>query len=109
VTILARDAATADAAATLVGNAVNIDAPGIILRPARELDPDSDLGGRLVTVEVPPLLPAQIAAALAAGRARAEDYLRRGLIIAAAITLQSMSEIASGKKLLAPSRSSGSC
>jgi len=109
VTILACDAATADIVATLVGNAVNIDAPGVLRRPARELDPDSDLGDRLVTVEVPPLLPAQIAAALAAGRARAEDYLRRGLIIAAAITLQSMSEIASGKKLLAPSRSSGSC
>src|SRR5581483_1286942 len=93
VTILARDAATADVAATLVGNAVNIEAPGIVRRPARDLDPDSDLGGRLVTVEVPPLMPAQIDTALAAGRARAVDYRRRGLIAAAAITLQSHNEV----------------
>src|SRR6185295_14196526 len=42
VTILARNAATADVAATLVANAVNIDSPVILRRPARELDPDSD-------------------------------------------------------------------
>ena len=52
VTVLARDAATADAAATLIANAVDIDSPAIMRRPARELDPDSDLGDRLVTVSV---------------------------------------------------------
>lgn len=109
VTILARDAATADVAATLVGNAVNIDAPGVIRRAAHELDPDSDLGDRLVTVEVPPLTPAQIAAALASGSACADDYVRRGLITAAAITLQSVSEIVGGRELLAPLRPSGRC
>jgi ApbE superfamily uncharacterized protein (UPF0280 family) len=100
VTILARDAATADAAATLVGNAVNIEAPGVIRRPARDLDPDSDLGDLPVTVEVGPLTPTQISAALAAGRSRAEDYLGRGLIIAAALTLQSFTEIVGGERLL---------
>lgn len=100
VTILARDAAAADAAATLVGNAVNIEAPAVIRRPARALDPDSDLGDRLVTVEVGALNPAQIAQALAAGRARAEDYVRRGLIVAAAMTLQSCSEIVGGGLLI---------
>jgi len=100
VTILARDAATADVAATLVGNAVNIDAPGIVRRPARELDPDSDLGGRLVTVGVPPLTLPQITAALASGRTRAEDYVGRRLSAAAAITLQSVSEVVSEETLL---------
>src|SRR6185503_1891969 len=52
VTILARDAATADVAATLVANAVNIDSPAIQRRPARELDPDSDLRDLPVTVSV---------------------------------------------------------
>ena len=93
VTVLARDAAAADAAATLVGNAVNIDAPCVVRRPARALDPDSDLGERPVTVEVGALTQAQIADALSAGRARAQDYLRRGLIVAAVMTLQSWTEI----------------
>ena len=55
VTALARDAATADVAATLIANAVDIDSPAIERRPARDLDPDSDLGDRLVTVAVGPL------------------------------------------------------
>ena len=42
-TVLAATAAAADAAATLIANAVNIDHPAIERRPARELDPDSDL------------------------------------------------------------------
>ena len=107
VTILARDAATADVAATLVGNAVNIDAPGIVRRTARELDPDSDLGERLVTVEVPPLTPAQIATALKAGRARTEDYFRHGLIAAAAITLESFSELVGGETVFPTAEPSG--
>ena len=43
VTVLAATAAAADAAATLIANAVNVDHPSIERRPARELDPDSDL------------------------------------------------------------------
>ena len=45
-------AAAADAAATLIANAVDIDHPAIERRPARELDPDSDLGDLPVTVAV---------------------------------------------------------
>ena len=52
VTVLAGDAATADIAATLVANAVDIDSPAVKRRPARDLDPDSDLGDSLVTVAV---------------------------------------------------------
>jgi ApbE superfamily uncharacterized protein (UPF0280 family) len=100
VTILARDAASADAAATLVGNAVNVEAACITRRPARALDPDSDLGDRLVTAEVGPLTPAQIADALAAGWACAADYQRRALIAAAAMTLQSSTETLGGERLL---------
>src|SRR5689334_13601643 len=51
-TVLARDGAAADAAATLIANAVNADHPAITRRSARELDPDSDLGEHLVTVDV---------------------------------------------------------
>ena len=87
VTVLARDAPSADAAATLIANAVNVDDPAIVRRPARDLDPDSDLGDLPVVVDVGPLTPAQIAAALDAGVARAEAMRRAGLIEAALLTL----------------------
>lgn len=87
VTVLARDAGAADAAATIIANAVNIDDPAVLRRPARDLDPDSDLGDTPVTVDVGPLTPAQIAAALDAGVARAEALRHAGLIAAALLTL----------------------
>jgi len=88
VTVLARSAAEADAAATLIANAVNIKHPAIVRAPARSLREDSDLGDRLVTVEVPALAPAQIDAALAAGVDCAERMRAQGLIEAALIVLQ---------------------
>ncbi|WP_347310330.1 UPF0280 family protein [Defluviimonas sp. SAOS-178_SWC] len=89
VTVLAASAAEADAAATLIANAV--DLPGssrVTRRPARDLSPDSDLGDLPVTVDVADLTPDEIATALAAGVARAEGYVARGLIRAAFLTLQ---------------------
>lgn len=94
VTVLARDAATADAAATLIANAVNLDSPAIARRPASDLDPDSDLGDRLVTVTVGPLAAEEIAAALDAGAARAEAWCRAGLIRGAALRLSGQARLA---------------
>ncbi|MBL6080574.1 UPF0280 family protein [Belnapia sp. T18] len=87
VTVLARGAAAADAAATVIANAVDADHPAIRRAPAASLDPDSDLGERLVTTSVGPL-PAEVAeAALDAGEARAEALLSAGLIEGAALVL----------------------
>ena len=88
VTVLARDAAAADAAATLVANAVNLDHRAIQRRPARELDPDSDLGDLPVTVGVASLAPAEIEAALDAGAAEASRMREAGLIEAAMLLLR---------------------
>ena len=53
VTVLARTAAQADAAATIIANAVDLPGHPAILRcPAHDLQPDSDLGARLVTRDV---------------------------------------------------------
>ncbi|WP_237213150.1 UPF0280 family protein [Falsiroseomonas oryziterrae] len=93
VTVLARDAATADAAATLIANAANLDSPAVTRRPARTLDPDSDLGERLVTVAVGALAPDEIAAALDAGAERAEVWRREGLILGAALRLRGQARI----------------
>jgi hypothetical protein len=89
VTVLACDAASADVAATLIANAVDLRSPRIKRTPAVELDPDSDLGDRPVTVSVEPLSDAEVAKALDAGAARGHEYLDRGLIGAAALHLQS--------------------
>ena len=87
VTVLARDAATADAAATVIGNAVDIDHPAIHRVPARDVDPDSDLGALPVTVRVDDLEPDHIALALANGVAKARELFGAGLIHGAVLTL----------------------
>ena len=47
VTVLAATAAAADAAATIIANAVDLPGhPAIARRPASELEDDSDLGDR---------------------------------------------------------------
>ena len=88
VTVLAATAAQADAAATMIANAVNIDHAGIQRRPACELRDDSDLGAQLVTVDVPVLPAALRDAALRAGARRAAEFQQRGLITAAVLMCQ---------------------
>ena len=92
VTVLAADAATADAAATLVANAVDLPGhPAITRAPAHTLSPDSDLGDRLVTTGCGPLSPAEIERALNAGTAAAHVMIDARLIHAAALSLQGQS------------------
>ena len=93
VTVLAHSAAAADAAATLIANAVTWDHPAIRRQPANELDPDSDLGDRLVTTAVGALPPAVCAGALAQGAILARRYHQAGLIDSAYLSLQGQSRI----------------
>jgi ApbE superfamily uncharacterized protein (UPF0280 family) len=89
VTVLASRAARADAAATIIANAVDLPGhPAIVRCPANELQPDSDLGERLVTREVGRLAKSEIAVALSAGMAKACQLLEAGLIDGAALQLQ---------------------
>jgi ApbE superfamily uncharacterized protein (UPF0280 family) len=71
VTILGATAAAADAAATVVANAVNAEHAAIERRKARDLDPDSDLGDLLVTTKVGALPTEIVAEALERGAAEA--------------------------------------
>jgi uncharacterized protein len=87
VTVLAANAAAADAAATIIANAVNADHPAIERQPARDLDPDSDLGELLVTTEVGPLPSEIVAEALDRGAAAARRLRGACLIDSAAIRL----------------------
>ncbi|MER9847332.1 UPF0280 family protein [Mesorhizobium sp. M0106] len=95
VTVLARTGAEADAAATLIANAVDLPGhPAVRRVRARDLAPDSDLGDRLVTQGVGLLSAAEIAIALEGGFAVAEEFRRRGLIAAAALFLGGQARIA---------------
>ena len=95
VTVLAQNAAAADAAATLIANAVDLPGnPAIERVPANELDPDSDLGNRLVTVDVTRLSSAETERALSSGRALANAFVANQTITAAALYLEDQSQTA---------------
>lgn len=88
VTVLARTAAEADAAATVIANAVDVADARILRRPACELKDDSDLGAIPVTVEVPALEPELVSRALHAGLRRAQTLRAAGLIWSAVLVCQ---------------------
>ncbi len=88
VTVLAATAAEADAAATVIANAVDVEDPGIHRKPASACKDDSDLGDIPVTTNVETLPPAQVARALDAGATRAEALRRMGLVSSALLVCQ---------------------
>jgi len=97
VTVMARDAARADVAATLIANAVDLPGhPAIARRQAQSLARDSDLGARQVTVGVGRLAPAEIDAALDAGARAARRWCAAGLVHDAALGLRGRTRHAAG-------------
>jgi hypothetical protein len=88
VTVLGRSAAAADAAATVIGNAVDLPGhPSVTRSPARTVKDDSDLGDHLVVTGCGALSPGEISEALAAGVSVAEDLRMAGQIDRAALFL----------------------
>jgi ApbE superfamily uncharacterized protein (UPF0280 family) len=98
VTVLADRAAMADAAATIVANAVDLPGhPKIGRARAIDLAPDSDLRERLVTQAVGELMSSEIREALEAGISVAESLCNSGLIRAAALNLQGETVVVSAR------------
>jgi ApbE superfamily uncharacterized protein (UPF0280 family) len=94
VTVLADTAAMADAAATIIANAVDLPGHPAILRvPACDLAPENDLAERLVTQAVGKLTEREISSALTAGTERAHSLISNSLIRAAALHLQGQTRI----------------
>jgi ApbE superfamily uncharacterized protein (UPF0280 family) len=89
VTVIAASGAIADVAATLIANQVNCIDEGIERRPALDLDPDTDLGKRLVTVGVGKLSEKAINDALDRGEQFAWKLVEQGIIQGALLSLQS--------------------
>jgi ApbE superfamily uncharacterized protein (UPF0280 family) len=115
VTVLAKTASRADAAATIIANAVDLPGhPAVARSPANELQVESDLGARLVTREVGELSDTDVAKALAAGADCARGALAAGLIDGAALCLKGRTatvglvsfDIPSSRKLHRPARES---
>ncbi len=95
VTVLARSPAMADAAATLICNAVDLPGhPAITRAPAQALQPDSDLGAREVVTALGPISAAEAETALARGAACARAMQARGLIHSAALFLRGRHKLA---------------
>ena len=88
VTVLAQTASQADAAATIIANSVDLPGHAAVIRcPASQLQPDSDLGDRLVTRSVGALSHGEIERALADGAVRARQLFAAGLIEGAVLRL----------------------
>ena len=105
VTVLASSAAEADAAATIVANAVDLPGhPAMVRVAAREITPDSDLGALLVTRGVRTLTSLEIDEALDRGARVGEELRHQGLIHAAALCLQDhIRTVTSADSLIRPS------
>ena len=89
VTVCARTAAEADAAATIIANAVDLPGHDAIHRvPANLVQADSDLGDRLVTRDVGVLHTDEVDLALERGVAVADCLMAAGLIAAVVLHCQ---------------------
>jgi uncharacterized protein len=94
VTVLADQAAMADAAATIIANAVDLpEHPNVFRVRARDVAPDNDLGDHLVTQGVGDLTAQEIGTALDGGETLARTLLTEGLIRAAALHLRGQTRI----------------
>ncbi|MBX9458773.1 MAG: UPF0280 family protein [Rhizobium sp.] len=103
VTVLARSAAEADAAATILGNAVDLPGhPAVMRAPADQVKDDSDLGSHLVVTGVGSLSAAETATALDAGVAMAERLIASGLINRAALFLRDRGRVVTANEDIIP-------
>ncbi|WP_422368429.1 UPF0280 family protein [Pelagibius sp.] len=94
VTVFAKDAAAADVAATLLANAVDLpDHPAVCRCRAEEIDPESDLSGKMVTLEVGDLNRTALKEALGQGVSKAWEMREARLIEAAVLFLRGEVEV----------------
>ncbi|MCP3688555.1 MAG: UPF0280 family protein [Gammaproteobacteria bacterium] len=103
VTVLADNAAKADVAATMIANRVDLpNHNGIRREVARQQDPDSDLGERLITTAVPRLSDSECRTALERGACYARQLKSSGRIIFAILFLQNKFTAVGNQELTIP-------
>jgi hypothetical protein len=103
VTVLARNAAEADAAATIIGNGVDLPGHSAVTRaPANQIKDDTDLLNHLVVTGCAPLTSAETAAALEAGVKVAERLKADGMIHRAALFLEAQGRVVADGEHIIP-------
>lgn len=90
VTVLAKTASLADAAATAVANASFVEDTSVIQRAAEEIDPNTDIAGIPVTVEVGPLSEQKKEMAVSRALEKAHGLVERMVILGAVVEVQDM-------------------
>lgn len=88
VTILARTASLADAAATAVANASFVEDANVIQQSAESIDPNTDINGIPVTVKVGPLSVQKKKMAVSRALEKAHSLADRGVILGAVVEVQ---------------------
>jgi hypothetical protein len=92
-TVVARTASLADAAATAVANASFLEDEQVWRRRAEELDPYTDIPGLDVTVKVGSLSEEKKSSAVSKAIRRAEELVRRDVILGAFVAVQGKAEM----------------
>jgi uncharacterized protein len=87
-TVVADSGAAADAAATYIGNAINVESWLVARRKAAEIDPDTDIPDEMVTVRVGKLDGELIREALSHGLMAARKLKEAGIIRDAVLILR---------------------
>ena len=101
VTVVARTAARADAAATILANSVNLPGHPMVTRePASRFDCESDLGERAVTTGVGQLTATEIEQALERGVACARELQGHGLIESVAMWLKDSIRVVGNNEIM---------
>ena len=89
VTVIAEKASVADAAATIIGNHIDLKNSNKVKKTfANNLYEDTDLNNKLITVSVESLTDAEIRQALSRGKIISENYISKNLIKSVIINLQ---------------------
>ena len=90
VTVLAASASVADAAATAIANACFVRDKNIRQAPAEQIDPNTDLAGKMVTISIGKLAGDKRKVAQINALQRAEDLVACGVIAGALIFQDSL-------------------
>jgi ApbE superfamily uncharacterized protein (UPF0280 family) len=88
VTVIARTAAVADAAATYIGNMTNVYSGNVTRMRAGDIDPATDIADEMVTTGIGTLSEREIEGALDNGLRTAENLRARGVVIGAVIVVR---------------------
>jgi ApbE superfamily uncharacterized protein (UPF0280 family) len=104
VTVIAESASIADAAATAIANACFVEDSSIVQMSAEQMDPNTDLKGLAVTIDVGPLSADKKIQALETALSKANALCRQECIVGALIALEDVFILTeSARELISPS------